>query len=234
MSLEKEPSNYNSDYNSDTHCQTMISPSIQTEQPKFPYSYSQSREISHPIPVRGVGFGNVINPYNSGMPSTYSAKPSSPPLPSQATTHHSESYPQSNTFFSSDNQTSTSQQLHSPADQRNGCNSVDETENKQGNRFEEFEDQALVSHGTTNQSGNSSFCNGSGNTSHHHSQGSGCNNGSINAVKVPSECEESYHPYEGAPSRAMQREAALTKFRQKRKDRCFEKKVYLIPLKKAK
>ena len=45
-------------------------------------------------------------------------------------------------------------------------------------------------------------------------------------AKTPAECwkEESSHTPDGNSSRS-QREAALTKFRQKRKDRCFEKKV---------
>ncbi|KAG6436355.1 hypothetical protein SASPL_101251 [Salvia splendens] len=200
------------DYNPDARGPTLNSPSmpsVQTGWPEFTFSYSQNRDISHPIPVRGVGFGNVSSPYGSVMPPS-----GSPSLPSQGTTHHSEPFPQWNPFFQSDHQPSTSQQLHSPADQRNS-NSVDQTENKQGNRVEELEDQGLVSHGT-NQSANRSLCNG--NMSQHHSQVSGCN-GTINCH------EESFHVHDGPSHRAMQREAALTKFRQKRKDRCFEKKV---------
>ncbi|KAL1544421.1 two-component response regulator-like APRR5 [Salvia divinorum] len=200
------------DYNSDTRGSTLNSPSmpsVQTGWPEFTFSYSQNRDISHPIPVRGVGFGNVSSPYGSVMPSS-----GSPSRPSQGATHQSEPFPQSSPFFQSDNHPSTSQQLHSPADQRNS-NSVDQTENKQGNRVEGLEDQGLVSHGT-NQSANCSLCNG--NMGQHHSQVSGCN-GAINGH------EESFHVHDGPSHRAMQREAALTKFRQKRKDRCFEKKV---------
>ncbi|XP_057786195.1 two-component response regulator-like APRR5 [Salvia miltiorrhiza] len=209
MSSEKQPSNHISDYSSDTRGPTLNSPrmpasaAVQAGWPEFTFSYSQNRDISHPIPVRGVGFGNV---------------PRSPPLPSQGATYHSEPFPQSNPFYQSDHQPSSSQQLHSPADHRNS-NSVDQTENKQGNKTEELEDQGLISHGT-NQSANSSFCNG--NMSHHHSQVSGCN-GTINGGG--SGHEESFHLHDGPSHRAMQREAALTKFRQKRKDRCFEKKV---------
>ncbi|KAH6756264.1 hypothetical protein C2S53_003684 [Perilla frutescens var. hirtella] len=231
---EKQPlNNHIPDYNSDTHGPILNSPkhvsvpAIQTGRPEFTFSYSQNRDISHPIPVRGVRFGNVINPYGSVMPSTYCAKSGSPPLPSPGTTNHSESFPQSNPFCPLDRQPSSSQQLHSPADQRNS-NSVDQTESKQGNKLEELEDQGFISSGT-NQSANSSFCNG--NINHHHSQGSGCN-GTLNAVsvvKVPSECgsghDESFQLHEEASHRSMQREAALTKFRLKRKDRCFDKKV---------
>lgn len=215
MSSEKQPSNPISDYNSDTRVPTLNSPSMpaaQTGWPEFTFSYSQNRDISHPTPVRAVGFGNASNPFNLMMPST--AKPGSP------STHHSEPFPQSNPFYQSDHQPSSSQQLHSPADQRNNSNSVDQTENKRGDKMEESDDHGFVSHGT-NQSANSSFCNG--NVSHHHSQASGCN-GTINGLAVGH--EDSFHLLDGPSHRALQREAALTKFRQKRKDRCFEKKVH--------
>ncbi|KAL1557714.1 two-component response regulator-like APRR3 [Salvia divinorum] len=185
-------------------------PAVQTGWPEFTFSYSKNRDISHPVPVRGVGFGNLSSPYGSITPSS-----GSPSLPSQGATHHSESFPQSNPHFQSDHQPSTPQQLLSPADHRNSS-SVDQTENKQGSsKMDELEDHGLVSHGT-NQSANSSFCNG--NISHHHSHVAGCN-GTIKGH------EDSFHHHDGPSHRAMQREAALTKFRQKRKDRCFEKKV---------
>ncbi|KAG6417346.1 hypothetical protein SASPL_119500 [Salvia splendens] len=208
--LQLSPSAYNQHKDIETSSEkqagpTLNSPStpaVQTGWPEFTFSYSKNREISHPVPVRGVGFGNLSSPYGSTTPSS-----GSPSLPGQgATTHHSEPFPQSNPLFQSDHQPSTPQQLLSPADHRNS-NSVDQTENKQ----DELEDHGLVSHGT-NQSAKSSFCNGN------ISQVSGCN-GTINAH------EDSFHHHDGPSHRAMQREAALTKFRQKRKDRCFEKKV---------
>lgn len=225
--------NHTPDYNSDTRGQILnspIIPAIQTGRQEFTFSYSQNRDISHPIPVRGVRFGNVVNAYGSVMPSTHFEKSGSPPFPGPGANHPAESFQQSNHFYPLDCQPLSSQQLHSSVDQKNS-NSVDQTEHKQGSKMEDLEDQGLISPGT-NQSANSSFCNG--NVSHHQSQGSGCN-GTINAVsvvKVPSECgsghEDSFLLHEGASHRAMQREAALTKFRLKRKDRCFEKKVYIL------
>lgn len=230
---EKQPSNHIPDYNSDIHGPIINSPkhvsmaTIQTGRPEFTFSYSQNREISHPIPVRGVRFENVISAYGSVMPSTYSAQSGSSPLPSPGTTHHSESFPQSNPFYPSDRQTLSSQQLHGLVDQRIS-NSIDQTENKMGNKLEDLEDRGHISPGY-DQSANSSFCNG--NISHHQSTGSGSNGkiDAISVIKAPSECgsgnEESFHLHEGASHRSVQREAALTKFRLKRKDRCFEKKV---------
>ncbi|KAI3457936.1 hypothetical protein Pfo_014599 [Paulownia fortunei] len=228
---EKQPSNHTPDYNSDRHGPTINSQkqvsmaTIQTGQPESTFSYSQNREISHPIPVRGVRFENAITAYGSVMPSIYCAQSGPSPLPSPGTGHHSESFQQLNPFYPSDRQPSSSQQFHSLVDQRINI-SIDQTETKQGEKLENLEDQSHVSPGN-DQSANSSFCNG--NISHHQSTGSGSNGkiNAISAIKAPSECgnEESFHVHEGASHRSIQREAALTKFRLKRKDRCFEKKV---------
>ncbi|KAL8551132.1 hypothetical protein ACS0TY_000276 [Phlomoides rotata] len=224
-SSEKEPSNKAPEYNPDAH--DMNSPkhvsmeTFQTGKPEFRFSYSQNREISHPIAVRGVRYENVVNAYGSVLPSTYSAQSGSSSLPSPATTHHSESIPQPTPFYPSDHQPPSSQQLHGFGDQRIS-NSVDQMENKQGNKLEDLEDEGFVSPGN-DQSGNS-------NINHHQSSGSGSSKiNAIPVITIPSECgsgnDETFHINEGASHRSLQREAALTKFRQKRKDRCFEKKV---------
>lgn len=208
---EKQPSNKAPEYNPDAH--DMNSPkhvsmenTIQTGKPEFTFSYSQNKDISHPIPIRGVRYENVVNAYG--------------------TTRHAESIPQPTPLYPSDHQPQSSQQLHGFGDQRIS-NSVDQMENKRVNKLEDLEDGGLISHGN-DPSGNSSFCNG--NISHHQSSGSGSSKiNAIPVIKVPSECgsgnDETFHIHEGASHRSLQREAALTKFRQKRKDRCFDKKV---------
>ncbi|KAK4384780.1 Two-component response regulator-like APRR5 [Sesamum angolense] len=176
------------EYNSDTHGPTVSSQkhvsvaTIQTGQPEMTFSYSQNRK-SHPIPVRGMRFENILKDYGSVMPPTYHAQSGQSPLPSP------DRY-------------------------------------KRGHKLENLEDPGHVSP-ANDQSGTSSFCNS--NVSHHQSTGSG-SNGKINVIsgnKTPSECvnEESFHAHEGSLIGSTQREAALTKFRMKRKDRCFEKKV---------
>ncbi|KAL0321622.1 UNVERIFIED_CONTAM: Two-component response regulator-like APRR5 [Sesamum calycinum] len=216
------------EYNSDTHGPTVSSQkhvsvaTVQTGQPEMTFSYSQNREISHPIPVRGMRFENILNDYGSVMPPTYHAQS---PLPSPGAAHHSESLPRLNPFYSSDCQPSSSQQFHNLMDQRIS-NAIDQTDSKRGHKLENLEDPGHVSP-ANDQSGTSSFCNS--NVSHHQSTGSG-SNGKINVIsgnKTPSECvnEESFHAHEGSSHRSTQREAALKKFRMKRKDRCFEKKV---------
>ncbi|KAK4431258.1 Two-component response regulator-like APRR5 [Sesamum alatum] len=218
------------DHNSDSHGPTISSQkhvsvaTVQTGQPEMTFSYSQNREVSHPIPVRGVGFENIIKDYGSVMPPTYCAKSGQSPLPSPGGAHHSESIPRKNPFYSSDCRPSNSQQFHNLMDQRIS-DAIDQTDNKHGHKLENLEDPGHASP-ANDQSGNSSFCNS--NISHHQT-GSGSNS-KINVIsgnKTPSESgnEESFHVHEGSSQRSMQREAALTKFRMKRKDRCFEKKV---------
>ncbi|KAL0400529.1 UNVERIFIED_CONTAM: Two-component response regulator-like APRR5 [Sesamum latifolium] len=219
------------EYNSDTHGPTISSQkhvsvaTVQTGQPEMTFSYSQNREISHPIPVRGVRFEDILKDYGSVMPPTYRAQSCQSPLPSPGAAHHSESLPRLNPFYSSDCQPSSSQQFHNLMNQRIS-NPIDQTDNKHDHKLENMEDPGHVSP-ANDQSGTSSFCNS--NASHHQSTGSGSNS-KINVIsgnKTPSECgnEESFHVHEGSSHRSMQREAALTKFRMKRKDRCFEKKV---------
>ncbi|GFP88750.1 two-component response regulator-like aprr5 [Phtheirospermum japonicum] len=198
-----------SSYAPDNHVSTA---NTQTGQPEITFPYSHHREISHPIPIRGVRLENTINGYNSVMPSLYRAQSGSSPLSSPHTPHPTESFPQLSPFYPSDHQPSSSQQLCS-LDKKIG-NSIGQTENKSEN----LDDRVRISPGD-DQSGNSNFCNG--NKSH-----DGVNY-AISVTKAPLECgnEESLHVHDGASQRSMLREAALNKFRLKRKDRCFEKKV---------
>ncbi|KAG8381594.1 hypothetical protein BUALT_Bualt06G0137700 [Buddleja alternifolia] len=166
-------------------------------QPDITFSYPQKGDISLPIPVRGVRFENVINnPYCSLMHHTQS---SLSPLPSPGAAHHTESFPPSDhPFYQSDHHPENSQQFHDLMDQRIS-NAMDHIDDKQGQKLESADDRG------NDQSGNSNFCIGKIDE--------------ISTAKAASECgnEEGSH-------RSI-REAALMKFRLKRKDRCFEKKV---------
>ncbi|GER33432.1 pseudo-response regulator 5 [Striga asiatica] len=181
-------------------------PSIQLgpQQITFSFSHSQNKEISHPIPVKGVRFENANNAYNNSIiPSLYRAQSGSSSLSSPSTPHHTESFPQSSLFYHlSENQPASSHQ-QVITDKKNIGSSIVEPENKPEN--------GLGSSGN-DESGNSNLC--SGNTVH--------------VIKGPSEYaghEESSRVVDEASKRSMQREAALNKFRMKRKDRCFEKKM---------
>ncbi|MBA0740865.1 hypothetical protein Gogos_014050 [Gossypium gossypioides] len=85
---------------------------------------------------------------------------------------------------------------------------------------------------TTDQSATSSFCNGSLSKLNGIAHGStaASNNSNIEQVAVvrasaDSKNDDVFPSLTGNSHRSIQREAALTKFRLKRKDRCFEKKV---------
>lgn len=96
------------------------------------------------------------------------------------------------------------------------------------NKLESLEDRGHISPATV-QSGTSSFCNGA--ISHLNGYASACgSNVNVDQVSLiregpESKNEDSYFSPTRNSQRSLQREAALTKFRLKRKDRCFEKKV---------
>ncbi|KAG8390458.1 hypothetical protein BUALT_Bualt01G0085400 [Buddleja alternifolia] len=189
------------DYNSDTHGQTPTShkhisvTTVQPAPPKFTFPYPQQGELSHPIPVR---YENVINGYGSLVPRINCTQSS----PSLGPANQSEPFPQLNLFYPSDVRASSSHQFHNLMDPM-VRNAVDQTDNKQGQKTENLDWGNISS--TNDQSGNSSFYTGS--VSHYQSN------------------EEGFNVKDGASNRSSQREAALNKFRLKRKGRCFEKKV---------
>ncbi|XP_057774119.1 two-component response regulator-like APRR5 isoform X2 [Salvia miltiorrhiza] len=228
---EKQQSNHTPEYTSDAHGSRISSQKyasvtgILPGRPEIPFSYPQLRETSQPIPVRGVRFENVINGFGAVMPQMYPAQSGLSPVPSPGTASHSQSFAYLNPFHQADPQPANSQSFRDLLDQRISC-AMDQTDNKQGEKQEIVEDAEHVSF-ANDQSPNSGFYNGY--TSHHHSIGSG-DIGKINVISVGKDSsdaasEEGAHVHEGGSSRSMQREAALTKFRLKRKERCFEKKV---------
>ncbi|GAB4826105.1 hypothetical protein Ancab_008975 [Ancistrocladus abbreviatus] len=105
--------------------------------------------------------------------------------------------------------------------------STNQSNGKQEKKSEGLEDQTHFS-SPTDQSGGSSLCNG---ISHLNRCGSiSGSNGNANvsaAARTTSESgnEETCIARDGHFQRSIQREAALTKFRLKRKERCYEKKV---------
>lgn len=97
-------------------------------------------------------------------------------------------------------------------------------------KLDSIEDRGHISP-TTDQSASSSFCNGSLSQLNGVAYGStGASNGNVDQAAVTrasteSKNDDSFPSPSGKPCRSIQREAALMKFRLKRKDRCFEKKV---------
>lgn len=226
---EKQQSNHTPEYNSDAHGPRISSQKYASATgilpvlPEANFSYPQLRELFQPIPVRGVRFENVTNGFGAMMPQMYCVQSNQSSLRSPGTASHSQSLTYLNP---SDRQPTNSPNLQNLVDQRISCN-MDQADNKQGQKLEHLEDKGHVSFANDHQSPNSGFY--SGYSSRHQSIGSGENGkiNSISVVKATSEAasEEGLHVQESASHRSMQREAALTKFRLKRKERCFEKKV---------
>lgn len=188
-----------------------------------PVPYPQLRETSQPIPVRGVRFENATNGFGAAMPQIYRAQSGLSPLPSPGTVNQSKSFAYLNPFQSADLQHTKSLNFHGLLDQRNSC-AMDQAENKQIQKQENLDDREHASF-ANDQSSNSGFY--SGYTSQHQGSGDIDKVSSISGIKATSDAasEEGFHVLESASTRSMQREAALHKFRQKRKERCFEKKV---------
>ncbi|XP_051121782.1 two-component response regulator-like APRR5 isoform X2 [Andrographis paniculata] len=203
---DRQVSNQAPDYNSDTHAA-----SFQPGLRKVPFPYNQQTEISPPIPVSGVkGFGNVVNGLSPMMPQVSRVPSGLSPLPNPTTATYPRHFPQlsNNPFYQAAYRPSSSPQFNNLLDQG--------TDSKRDQKLENLDQCHLHASSANNndQSGgnSSSFYNG-----HHY-------NSMINSMP---ECgsEDGFHVQEGASHRAIQREVALTKFRMKRKERCFEKKV---------
>lgn len=221
---EKQQSNHTPDYDSDARG-SKISPqtyvpaaTIQSGFPETSFSHPQLRVISQPVPVRALKFENIINGFGTIIPQLYCAQSGPSPLPSQ-----SPSFTHLNPFYPLNHQPSSSQQFHNVLDHRLNSN-TDPSDHKQGQKSENSKDRVHVSP-ANDQSGNIGFYSG-----HYRSIGS-CGTGNINLNLVANAGSDTVpeEVHEGASHRYMQREAALTKFRMKRKDRCFEKKVCRYP-----
>jgi pseudo-response regulator 5 len=128
-----------------------------------------------------------------------------------------------------------SEQIYEPRG-LNGNSTPNKMVYTQEHKSEHGEDQRLISP-TTDQSVSSSFCN-NGNASHLNSIGYGSNCGSSSNVEqvttfrtsVVSDGKNEDLINGGHSHRSILREAALNKFRLKRKERCYEKKVYQYDL----
>ncbi|CAN1251142.1 Two-component response regulator-like APRR5 [Linum perenne] len=106
-----------------------------------------------------------------------------------------------------------------------------ETMKIQDKKLESLEDQGCISPVTDQKSASSSFCDGG--LSHRNSMGYGSTCGSnsdvdqvvMNKAEADSKDEGVFTHVKSSSTRSAEREAALAKFRLKRKERCYDKKV---------
>lgn len=164
------------------------------------------KTVTVPIPMNGIRFDNLCTPNSSEVRTLFFTQSGLAKVENPGLACNQELTFQANSFHSYNPETSSSKQFHNLVDQK-GNSSLSQTENKKRHQLESSEDQRNFS-SATDQSGSSSFCN---------------SNGNVNQVAVVRNATQSGNENS---RRSVQREVALTKFRLKRKDRCYEKKVY--------
>ncbi|KAL2339542.1 hypothetical protein Fmac_007482 [Flemingia macrophylla] len=183
---------------------------------------------SLPIQVKGVRFNDIFAAYGSVHPSVFRAQSGPPAMPSPSSVVLLEPNFQLNAFYQSNMKESTSEQLYEPHGPNRNSNQSHIVYTQEKHKSEHAEDRGHISP-TTDQSVSSSFCNG--NASHLNTIGYGSNFGSssnvehVTTVLAASEANNDDLTNNGNSHRSIQREAALNKFRLKRKERCYEKKV---------
>ncbi|XWS38060.1 hypothetical protein CRYUN_Cryun19dG0098500 [Craigia yunnanensis] len=235
---EKMLSNIISEYNSDTPSPTLASQrnmiplttgaTGELKQTKVAASCTQQRVFSVPVPVKGIRLNNLCDGYNSVIPPIFCAQSSSSPMPSPSSANQQEPAFCVNLFRHSSFETDSSRQLYDRL--ASNTNQSNQHLHKLDPKLDSIEDRGHISP-TTDQSASSSFCNGSLSQLKCIAYGStGASNGNVDQVAIVrastlSKNDDSFPSPGGNSHRSIQREAALTKFRLKRKDRCYEKKV---------
>ncbi|KAM7467629.1 hypothetical protein LguiB_015191 [Lonicera macranthoides] len=213
---DKQVSNHALEYNSDNHGpsqnsqKNMISKANdQSGQGEIHFPSSQRKVFPVPVPVRGIRFDSLSNAYGSSVyPQMFCTQSGLSPMPSPGS-----SGPQGPAFpFGQSNppETRNSQNLQKLMDQNA---KTEQLEQMQGRKQKYLDDRGNFSSSANDQSATSSFCNGNVNL--------------VPVVRATAECgnDATTLIHDGNSNRATHREAALNKFRMKRKDRCYEKKV---------
>ncbi|KAF8042798.1 hypothetical protein BT93_A1199 [Corymbia citriodora subsp. variegata] len=207
----------------------MASGSTQSRQSEYLLSCPQQSGFPAPIPVRGVRFDNLSTDYGSVFPRMYCGQSAPSPVPSPSTAGQQDAFFRAESLHQSSCENNNCDRGQNPLDQ-NTSNSSNQCRYKQEFKFDSLEDRGHISSGT-DRSATSSFCNGTLTRLSSLDCGSiSGNNGNMNQVSATRHAGESIGgdslaAQDGSSRRATQREAALAKFRLKRKDRCYEKKV---------
>lgn len=211
----------------------LVEPSGQN---KMVFSCPQLGIIPVPIPFSSVPLDGLCHDDKPLVqPMFYkhpAAPPGAPPWSTDSTTSpqdamHAYSSHQSNPrIHNSDND-------HHSHNKKNADKSGYQSGKMQEKNFESREDPKHVSSATIGQTGSSSLCNGNRSNLKSSGFGSACDgsnrNVSVDAATSESGSNRGVFSSDGSKmidhQRVSQREAALTKFRMKRKDRCYEKRV---------
>lgn len=197
------------------------------KQSELAVSCPQKRPCPVPVSVKGMKLNNISTGHGS-VPHVFCAQSGLSPMPSPSSASQQEPTFRVNPMHSSNcehnNCMGTFDQFGD-----NAVNSTNQTMHKLDHKLDSLEDRGHISP-ATDQSASSSFCNGARSRLNSMGYGSACGSNSnvdqVTAGRAAAESknEEGLFPSNGN-SRSIQREAALNKFRLKRKDRCYDKKV---------
>ncbi|KAL6291740.1 hypothetical protein ACE6H2_009250 [Prunus campanulata] len=197
----------------------------QSNQSEIGTSCHEQRLFPLPVPVKGIRFNNLGNGYGTALPPMFCTQSSPSPMPSSAAQRESSFL--MNAFYPANLQKDKSEQVFGTLYQHAKA-PMDQTLHNQDQRFDE--DRGHIS-STTDQSASSGFCNGTAGHLNTMGYGSACGSnsnvdqGAIFRTAPESKNEDTFFTHSGNSHRSIQREAALNKFRLKRKDRCYDKKV---------
>lgn len=187
------------------------------------------------IPVPGVRYDKICAGYGHLFPSMLHTQPGLPPVWSPKSTCQQDQSPLISSTSAQSNPEIHSSEIHSseqgyPRSNETANNSIhqaDQAEHEE-NDLEPVEENRLGS-SAAGQTTTSSLCNGAVDHINGVAYGNSSTRRDENATAPESLSESGHFIHDGSrgldSSRSSQREAALTKFRLKRKDRCYEKKV---------
>ncbi|KAL4652786.1 hypothetical protein ACB092_01G256700 [Castanea dentata] len=202
----------------------------------LPIGQSGQAELQFPshqlgmIPVPGVRYDNICAGYGHLFPSMFHSQPALPPVRSPKSTCQQDQSPLiSSTLVQSNPEIHSSEQVYHRSNEttNNSIHQADKAEHEE-NDLEPVEEHR---HGSSaaGQTTTSSLCNGAVDHINGVAYGNSSTRGDGNATAPESLSESGHFIHDGSrgldSSRSSQREAALTKFRLKRKDRCYDKKV---------
>lgn len=198
----------------------------QTKESEIANSCAQQRAFPIQIPVNGINFNNLCTSYGSVFPPIFCKQSGASPIVSPSSGSQLEPNPKVNPFYPSSFKSS---ELYDHFGQTpNGSTNI--SLQKQDYKLESLEDRERISP-ATDQSATSSFCNGAAshlNMGYGSTSGSNSNVDQVAVVRAVAERKSEGVLQNVNSHRSIQREAALSKFRLKRKDRCYEKKVHLF------
>ncbi|KAL5805325.1 hypothetical protein ACOSQ3_032125 [Xanthoceras sorbifolium] len=194
----------------------------QSKLSEFETSRPQHRVCSVQVPVEGTRLNNVCTGYGSVLPHIFGAQSGLSPIPSPSSANQQEPTFRVNPMYCSNVENGNCAQSFD----KNAINSTNQTVH----RLDSLDDRGHISP-ATDQSASSSFCNGAISRFNSTGYGSTCGSnsnvdqGAVVRAAAESINEEGLIHSSGNSHRSIQREVALNKFRLKRKDRCYEKKV---------